>query len=193
MTNIVTDVQATAQWHGLVKEAESHSGIELDEEVESYLVFLLMRYTQKPEMAAKVMALEYLRGVQAAGAERQTQMRDVGDQCLLYSGLFPKRAEQRRVRISYYVDLGRSAYHTVAEVTHKAMSQMYLHLADRFVEMMDTLQAIRSLQHKDQEVLDPIRAFELWNDTQSKRARQVLTQTTSSMPVWHDPYNPKKH
>lgn len=193
MTNLVTDVQATAQWHSLVKEAESHSGISLDEEVESYLVFMLMRYTQKPEMAAKIMALEYLRGVQAAGAERQAALRDVGDQCLLYSGLFPKRAEYRQVRISYYVDLGRSAYHNVAEITRKTVSQMYLHLADRFVEMMDTLQAMRSLQHKDHEVLDPIRAFELWNDTHSKRARQVLTQTTPSMPVWHDPRNSKKH
>jgi hypothetical protein len=193
MTNLVTDEQATAQWHGLVKEAESHSGIALDEEIECYLVFLLMRYTQKPEMAAKVMALEYLRGVQAAGAERQTQLRDVGDQCLLYSGLFPKRAEHRQVRISYYVDLGRSAYHNVAEITHKAMSKMYLQLANGFVEMMDTLQAMRSLQHKGQEVLDPIRAFELWNDTHSKRARQVLTQTTPSIPVWHDPKNCKRH
>lgn len=193
MTNLVTDVQATAQWHSLVKEAESHSGIALDEEVESYLVFMLMRYTQKPEMAAKIMALEYLRGVQAAGAERQAALRDVGDQCLLFSGLFPKRAEHRQVRISYYVDLGRSAYHNVAEITRKTVSQMYLQLADRFVEMMDTLQAMRSLQHKDHEVLDPIRAFELWNDTHSKRARQVLTQTTPSMPVWHDPHNSKKH
>lgn len=182
MTKLLVDRQATAQWHDLVKEAQVFNGVSLDEELESYLVFLLMRYTGKPELAAKVMALDYLEGAQTMGSQRRDKMRDVGDQCLLYSGLFPKRAEKRRVRVSYYVDLGRTAYQNVAEATQAAMAEMFIHLAESFVALMDTLQAMRSM-HNRMEVLDPIRAFELWQETGSQRARTILEQTSPATPL----------
>jgi hypothetical protein len=182
MAKLFVERQATAQWHDLVKEAEAFNGVPLDEELESYLVFLLMRYTGKPELAAKVMALDYLRGAQTNGSERREKMRDVGDQCLLYSGLFPKRAEKRRVRVSYYVDIGRSAYQNVAEVAQAAMADMFSHLAESFVSLMDTLQAIRSMHDQDNQ-LDPIRAFELWQDTGSRGARTILAQTSQATPI----------
>lgn len=183
MVSLINDLQPTAQWQKLVKEAEAQNDIDLDEELESYLVFLLMRYTEKPEMAAKVMALEYLRGMQVGGTHRQVQLRDVGDQCLLYCGLFPRRAERRRVRISYYVEMGRSAYHCVAEASHKAMGTMFSHLSERFVELMDTLQAMRTIHGNKQEVLDPLRAFEVLADCGSQRARKVLATTTAATPI----------
>jgi len=183
MTKLLVDRHATAQWHDLVKEAEAYNGVSLDEELESYLVFLLMRYTGKPELAAKVMALDYLQGAQTYGAERKERMRDVGDQCLLYSGLFPKRAEKRRVRVSYYVDLGRTAYQNVAEAAQAAMAEMFAHLAESFVSLMDTLQAMRAMHQGTDVALDPIRAFELWQDTGSQHARTVLRQTTRATPI----------
>ena len=182
MVKLFVDTQATAQWHDLVKEAEAFNGVSLDEELESYLVFLLMRYTGKPELAAKVMALDYLNGAQAAGSERREKMRDVGDQCLLFSGLFPKRAEKRRVRVSYYVDLGRTAYQNVAEAAQAAMAEMFAHLAESFVSMMDTLQAMRNMHNQEQQ-LDALRAFELWQDTGSQHARTVLAQTSQAIPL----------
>lgn len=182
MTKLCVDRQVTAQWQDLVKEAEVFNGVPLGEELESYLVFLLMRYTGKPELAAKVMALDYLEGAQSTGTERREKMRDVGDQCLLYSGFFPKRAEKRRVRVSYYVDLGRTAYQNVAETAQAAMAEMFSHLAESFVALMDTLQAIRSM-HSQPDQLDPLQAFELWQDTGSQRARTIIAQTSQAIPL----------
>ncbi|MBI1423956.1 MAG: hypothetical protein GC149_10860 [Gammaproteobacteria bacterium] len=182
MAKLFVEQEATAQWHDLVKEAEAFNGVHLDEELESYLVFLLMRYTGRPELAAKVMALDYLHGAQTAGSERREKMRDVGDQCLLFSGLFPKRAEKRRVRVSYYVDLGRTAYHNVAEAAQAAMAEMFHHLSDSFVSLMDTLQAMRSMHARDQQ-LDPLHALDLLQDTGSQRARTILGQTTQAIPL----------
>lgn len=173
---------STAQWHELVREAEALNGVMLGEDLESYLVFLLMRYTACTELAARVMALEYLNSSRTAGTERKERMRDVGDQCLLFSGLFPRRAEKRRVRISYYVDLGRSAYQNVADVAQNAMATMFANLSESFVCMMDTLQAMRRL-NQDSEVLAPIAAYELWNDTNSLQARRLLSETNQAMPV----------
>jgi len=182
MANLFVERQATAQWQELVREAESFTGVTLDEELESYLVFLLMRYTGKPELAAKVMALDYLQGAQSVGSERREKMRDVGDQCLLYSGLFPKRAEKRRVRVSYYVEIGRTAYQNVAETTQAAMADMFSNLAESFVSLMDTLQAMRGM-HQHNQALDPIQAFELWQDTGSAQARHVLGQACQGTPL----------
>jgi hypothetical protein len=182
MVQIKHGGQATSQWQELVKDAEQLNGVQLDEELESYLVFLLMRYTQQSHLGAKVMALEYLDGANAVGNLRREKMRDVGDQCLLYSGLFPRIAERRRVKLSYYVNLGRSAYHSVSESAQNAMARMFGQLAESFVDLMDILQAMRcvSQQTQDQDVLA---AFELWQDTNSQRARQLIMNSGNGIPV----------
>jgi len=162
-----------AQWRDLVKEAMSYTGINLNEELESYLVFLLMRYMQETSLTSKVMALEYLRGLQSPSSERNERMRDVGDQCLLFSGLYPKQAERRQVKISYYVKLGRSAYSSLAGYTQSAIATMYSNLADSFVALMDTLLAMRCMNDATMK-LEPIMAYELWQDTQSQQAKRMM-------------------
>ena len=77
------------QWQTLVAEASQACRPPLTEEIESYLVFLLMRFTDSPQIAHKLMAMEFLQGLTQFGTLRSQILRDVGDQCLLYSGLFP--------------------------------------------------------------------------------------------------------
>lgn len=173
----------TAQWHKLVTDAEYSAGTQLNEELESYLVFLLMRFTSRPDIAASILALEFLEGSQHSGAIRQNSLRDVGDKCLLYSGLFPMRARRRRVRISYFVDLGRSAYHSLAEDTHASLAGLFAQLAEGFVSVMDVMHAMRRLDTNEL-VLDPLAAHELWTDTGSKQAQAVLSHHVHSpLPV----------
>ena len=179
MSTLATEKTATEQWQNLVREAEVLNGVMLEEELESYLVFLLMRYMRQPELAAKAVALEYLHCSQTQGAERNERMRDVGDQCLLLSGLFPNRAQRRNVKISYYVNLGRSAYQHLSELTQTAMANMYNDLARSFVVLMDTLLAIRNM-NAQQPMLEPIVALDLWQDTRSQQARQSLPSTPAN-------------
>ena len=173
MSDIPMKATATSQWRDLVKEAMDYNGVSLDEELESYLVFLLMRYMQETTLTSKVMALEYLRGQQSSGSQRNECMRDVGDQCLLFSGLYPQLAQRRLVKISYYVKMGRSAYASLSGLTQSAIANMYSHLAESFVLLMDTLQAMRCMNDASMQ-LEPLLAYELWQDTQSQQARRVL-------------------
>jgi len=182
MAHIRHGGQATSQWQELVKDAENLNGTQLDEELESYLVFLLMRYTQQPQLGARVMALAYLDGANSVGNLRQEKMRDVGDQCLLFSGLFPRLAERRRVKLSYYVNLGRSAYHTVSETAQNAMARMFGQLSESFVELMDTLQAMRCVSQQAND-MDVLAAFELWQNTNSERARSIIMNAGNGIPV----------
>lgn len=175
---------STAQWHALVAEAQSKAARHLDEELESYLIFLLMRFTSKPEMASSIMALQYLQSILEIGQIRQEKLRDVGDQCLLYSGLFPKRAQRRRVEISYFVDIGRSAYHELSNCRVKSVSLMYAHLSEGFVALMDVLQSMRDLGMQ-QPNLSPIDAFSLLRDTGSQHAKKTLSGYSKGTPVIH--------
>ncbi|MDH3948733.1 MAG: hypothetical protein OEU74_07210 [Gammaproteobacteria bacterium] len=181
MRKILDQPGNMSQWQALVVEAEELCGIQLDEELESYLVFTLMRYLRRPEMAHRILALDFLEAQQSSRQHRSQVLRDVGDQCLLFSGLFPRRAERRRVRVSYYVDLGRSAYQNLADSLTKT-AHLFAHLAEEFIAAMDTLQAIRVIGQRDSGLL-PIEAYELWQDTASRQAYEQLLRQTGGRPV----------
>ena len=99
-----------AQWQKLILEAEQACAVNLNEETESYLVFLLMRFIEKPQMVSSVLGLEFLEGSQDFSHAREEKLRDVGDKCLLLSGLFPGRAEHRCVDISYFIKFDMNQY-----------------------------------------------------------------------------------
>ncbi|MGD8577198.1 MAG: hypothetical protein PVG13_08910, partial [Thiohalophilus sp.] len=57
---IDSDSTQLSQWHSLVSDAEQVAGVTLEPDLESYLVFTLMRYLSRPEMAQRILALDYL-------------------------------------------------------------------------------------------------------------------------------------
>jgi len=180
MTSLVLQPTDTAQWHALVAEAQQASQHHLDEPLESYLVFMLMRFAERPDLAARAMALEFLEA-QPEGSQQPDRLRDVGDKCLLFSGLFPQLAEKRLVRVSYFVRLGRTAYHQLADLVDRETDRLYGQLADAFVPVMDVLQAMRGLSGEP--VLSPLAAAELWSDTGSRMACQTLGVASTGMPI----------
>ncbi len=191
MASVLISGSRVADWQKLVSEAEAELGVQLDEDMESYLVFTLMRYTRRPDMASRVMALDYLEAMQNPGSASQQQMRDVADQCLLLTGLFPARARRRRVSVTYYVDLGRSAYRHLAE-NLASMTVFYTRMAQQFVQAMDTLHAIRQMGDGELQ-LDPLEAFALWQQTGSRAAHAQLGRLTQAIPVASSPTPKKGH
>ena len=67
MAQLILEPTSTAQWHALVSEAEAVAERQLDETLESYLVFLLMRFASRPDLASRALAIDYLRGSAASG------------------------------------------------------------------------------------------------------------------------------
>lgn len=174
MTNLVLEPTPTALWQALVNDAEEAANRRLDETLESYLALTLMRFTRRPELASSVMALEFLDGARQAGAQQHDRLRDVGDKCLLVSGLFPQNAKRRLVSIGYFVNLGRSAYQQL----HDKIHGFYGRLAADFVPMMDVLHALRELNGQSAQI-DLLDAFELWEETGSQHALQRINSGTS--------------
>lgn len=163
-------------WQGVVKHAEDRCSILLKEELETYLISLLIRYTNKPELAQQVLATTYLDALHHRVNERCVSLQHVGDQCLLFAGLFPHSAEKKHVKISYFVDLGRSAY---AAISRQA-DDLHGSLALQFVPLMDVLQSIRPTSD-----LMPLEAYEQWEEVGSQRALQVLREYTGGIPPFN--------
>ncbi len=181
MPEFIVEPTATAQWQRLVRDAAAATPLQLDEQLESYLVLLLSRCTRDADAITRVMAIEYLEGMLAGGAQRSAKLRDVGDHCLLIAGLFPHRAERRRVRISYFVDLGRSAYQQLGEALNQSAACLYRELSQTFVSLMDVLHAMRELGGTPS--LTPLQAIELWEDTGSPHALKSLGRHSQAQPL----------
>lgn len=182
MDSLVLNTSETAQWHTLICDAEQICHTHLGETLQSYLVFLLMRYTKKSHLAETVVALEYLQSLEASGQRQEDSLQSIGDKCLLFVGLFPRIAQRRRVKASYYVDMGVNAYSVLAATSSQLKAELFDDLAQHFVALMDVLHATREI-HSDVPSLEPLDAMELWADTGSSHAKQCLSQYTQSIPV----------
>ncbi len=173
-----------AQWHALIGEAQQSSAIYLKEDLESYLVFLLMRFIGQPSIASSVLGLDFLHGYQKLDPQQQYhQLKDVGDKCLLFAGLFPGRAHKKRVKVSYFVKLGQAAYSTISH-TLSVQEELFIKLCTEFPKMMDVLHAMRESSHT---TVDLLQSLELWHETGSQLSWQRLCEATNALPVSSDP------
>ena len=164
--NLLINDNPLLLWRDTIKDAEERCSVTLKQELETYLITLLDHYSNQPELTKQLFVQNFLLANQNNDANR---MRVVGDQCLLYAGLFPNSAKRKLVKVSYFVNLGRSAYHTISCKTN----DLFGNLAFDFVMLMDVLQSIRTTDY-----LLPIDAYEQWQELGSKRALHFLHQYT---------------
>ena len=178
MPKVQLEPTATAQWHTLVQTACSECGADIDEGVEAYLVFMLMRFAERPQVGRRALALEFLRGLRggSGGAE---QLRDTGDECLLVCGLFPQRVRRRPVPFRYYVDLGRGAYGTLAQSGAASDAEPFAELAAGFLTLMEVLQAMRASDPNQQ--ISALEAAEIACETGSHQAWERVAPTASTL------------
>lgn len=109
----------------------------------AYLVFLLQRFAQTPQLLESVLATDFLEAMHTVGKQQIESLRAVGDKSLLLCGLFPGMATRRHVTLEYYTGMGRSAYLTISELHDKPLSELYFQLSEGFLNMQKILQAIR--------------------------------------------------
>lgn len=144
MTSILTDTAQTALWHDLVRDAERGASTRLDDELESYLVFMLMRHTRDAQLGGHVFAVDFLLALEQRGAQREQELREIGDRCLLVAGLYPEQAQRRLVTLDYFLALGSHAYDELSAALKAALADLYHHLAQAFARMVRVLMELRS-------------------------------------------------
>lgn len=143
MNTLILHPTDMSQWHALVYEAQANTQLVLTENTESYLVFLLMRFSQTTQLMESVIAMDFLEAMNVSGRRRVELLQEVGDKSLLLCGLFPGIANKRRVGLEYFSDMGQAAYLTVSELHNTQFADLYLQLSDQFITMQHILQAMR--------------------------------------------------
>lgn len=142
---IRTDDSQTALWHSLVRDAEQRAARCLGDELESYLVFTLMRHQRDAQLGDRTIAFEWLDTLLASGRRREQGLRDVGDGCLLIAGLYPQQAQHRRVSLSYFQDIGSEAYRHLGDCASGGLETLFHRLAQAFAELVRVLFEVRRL------------------------------------------------
>lgn len=143
MKQLILHPTDISQWHALVNEAQAATRLILNENTESYLVFLLMRFSQGTKLIESVVALDFLESMRKPRQLQVELLRDVGDKSLLFCGLFPGIAKKRHVSLSYFSDMGQAAYLTVGELEENQTANLYMQLSEQFITLQQVLQAMR--------------------------------------------------
>jgi hypothetical protein len=143
MSKLILHPTDTSQWHALVNEAQASTRLVLNEVTESYLVFLLMRFSQTTHLLESVIALDFLESMQLAGTRQVDRLKDAGDKSLLFCGLFPGMAERRHVSIEYFSGMGKAAYLSAGELQASYSADLYYQLSEQLKSMEQILQAMR--------------------------------------------------
>lgn len=135
----------TAEWQSLVVDAENQCGYHFDENLESYLVLTLDYYTTHKNLSSSIIAVDFLKALDISGKQGGERLREVGDHCLILSGLFPERALKKNVSLNYFISVGKNAYHLLAsnELLFAFDSDLFYQLSDNFVGLMDVLHTMR--------------------------------------------------
>ena len=167
----------TAPWRALLTKAQFVARVELHALVEEYLVGVLFRTSISPgTVDDTVVAAESGRFEQSESADA---LREIGDHCLVYAGLYPEHAIERDVPLACFVRVGAAAYREFGKLT---ADPMFTLIADCFVEIIGVLHTLRDVED-DAVCLDPMNAFQLWQDTGSMHAWHTLRRLTDSLPV----------
>ncbi len=147
MTSLVLQPSALSQWYALINEAEIHCHFRMHEDVESYLVYLLMRFTEEVEWASEVVGLDFLRALELQGKRSAELFKEVGDKSLLFCGLFPGVAKKRHVSLEYFEDVGRGAYWQVGNLENERTGLLFYTLCREFDSLRKVLDATRHLKN----------------------------------------------
>lgn len=136
---ILAEATPLALWYHAVQEAEANCKIILHSELESYLVFTLIRYMTCGQLTQEAVAVSFLKGMQGSPHLRASTLQAIGDRCLIIAGLFPALAEKRPVKLSYYVKMGQLAY----EIISRKKNDIFGSLAKQFVPLTAVLHSFR--------------------------------------------------
>ena len=168
----------TAGWRALLTEAQLGANVQLPPPVEGYLIGLLFRHTgsHSPNGEPHNSLFDRMEQMFAFDSD---DSRLVGDQCMMFAGVFPEHAIRKGVPIVYFVQLGRSAYRDYG-LHHR--SELHVLLSDWFVHAMDVMHTLRTSQIGEP-CIDALNAYHLWCEQGSVHGWNVLRAMTQSLPA----------
>lgn len=120
---------------------EEKSGINLEHEIEAFVVHTLARYMENPKIPTDVIAIQLMESLSKTGEIRKQQLQKVAEECILIDGL--ELNSRRWPNQNYFVDMGKIA------LSYRAYSQrppelFYENVAKNMVKISKVLHGIKN-------------------------------------------------
>lgn len=161
----------------LVESAMHHQQLAARELTSFYLVNLLSGFVHFERSPAagedEPLGVRFARALQQGGIQQRDGLRQVGDLSLFISGFFADSLNRGLVDIDYYMQLGASAYGSLARQDSGTFGDVFEELAYKFSAFVDVLGEV-----SDRTTLtsnsDLLRLYEKWMRTGSRRSGDLL-------------------
>lgn len=151
MNRIDTHCSLESYFEGLLREALKAERVEVNAESFTYLLHLVGNFSSPTALHGQVRPDEpgtpalvwlYQEAREAPPTRRFEAYRHLGDVALMVAGFFAPHIERTRslVGVKYYVDMGRTAYHTAAlHAVKSSFSQLLSDLSGNFDRLVEVL------------------------------------------------------
>jgi hypothetical protein len=159
--------------------------IDLDSDIEFYLVNLLCEFINPSQLAIDSesvldtpLALILKKALESSPDNQIKVMKRLGDTSLYVSGYFQDCFKRKAVDVSYYIDMGSNAYGHTAQLmrSYKGdshFSKIYTTLSQEFRTLVALITEIAEtlLVSRNDDLLD---TYIKWQNTQSVKLRKAL-------------------
>ncbi len=166
----------------MVGEVVKRQQVSLEEVTEFYVVNLLSDYAQAERLFdaeiegrrdIEPLALLYHRALRQERDERIRTLRRLGDVSLYTAGFFNQSLKDRVVGADYYVNMGRTAYAAVAELS-ASFAGVYQELCQKFSTLVEVLEEISARGLAANGAQGQLQVFDRWQRTGNERLQAVL-------------------
>ena len=133
-------------FYDLISEAKAVVGIELDIEVEAFVVYALLRHVKHTELKEITFAESLLSGISRKNTD---ELEKVLDCSLIYAGWYPKRAQKLGLSPSYFSDIGKTASLELAyyyRMLKSSYQKTYAKISTEFDKLVMLLQSFLTAQ-----------------------------------------------
>ena len=176
------DMKTVERWTDTVREAQDVNRDNLDETTESYLVFMMMRFDHLLRDGRWLREAAVRMASPDQAGYSGTQMRDVGDYCLLICSFVPVREHVQVSKAHDYVQLGRGAYWQLATSNTGSVRKLFTGLCDNFCQHVRLLQTVQENEGLGR--LSPLESHAWWQKTGSSQAYQQVRAYTAGEPIF---------
>lgn len=169
----------------MIGDALKHHHIKSEALTQKYLSDILMFYmntehlfdesSEGGQKTRSTLAEMYLKAMQTNNKQSRLEIyKKLGDTSLYISGFFSESFAKKLYDVDYYVDMGGSAYESLASIVEdSAYQQMYKDISRNFVSYMDVYSYISSKAGLNQQS-NLLAQYEKFLQTGSKQAQENL-------------------
>jgi hypothetical protein len=121
----------TTAFYDVVKETQSNYGYDLPHQLEAYIVMLLSEYVDRTDIPPEQSFAELFLSIRTSQEAKQ-----LGDTCLIVSGVFPNMKKRHGINRRYYQDIGSTSY----EIASTMNEDLFPVLAKHFVFLSEFIE-----------------------------------------------------